>query len=255
MTFKKNNFWIWGLHSVLEALKHAPETISEIHFQRREVSDRVFEKLSELSNDHAIRLTETPTMPTALSENRHQGVAASLRYFNYRNESDLRQELASISGFSQWALLDGIEDPRNFGAILRSAAAFGLKGVIVGEKFQAPVTGVVAQASAGTCFQLPIYQVPTTLKVPDLFPTDSSRIIGLDGRGEDLRSLLSKSENLDRALIWVVGAEGKGIHGRLKEKLKSFARIEISESVESLNASVAASLVFFAATEAQKLLR
>jgi 23S rRNA (guanosine2251-2'-O)-methyltransferase len=245
MSEKKGNFWIWGLHSVLTAIEKRPELLSEVLYVESELSDATRRRMDSLRSQKSIEVRSVPQIPRSLEEHRHQGIAANLRYFPTFNERDLQQALGDSKASGQWLLLDGIEDPRNYGAILRSAAAFGVAGVIVGEKFQAPLSGVVAQASAGTCFLLPIYEISTTLKLPELVQSSQVRLIGLDGDGLPLRAQLADLHDKKEKIIWIVGAEGKGIHSRLKQKISQFVSIPLSPAVESLNASVAASIVLY----------
>jgi 23S rRNA (guanosine2251-2'-O)-methyltransferase len=247
MKEKKGNFWIWGLHSVLAAAEHCPESLSEIQYIESEISDASHRRLAALRANKSLQITAVPTLPRSLEEHRTQGIAANVKYFPMSNETDLQNALQVPSKGAQWILLDGIEDPRNFGAILRSAAAFGVSGVIVGEKFQAPVNGVVAQASAGTCFLTPIYEISSTLKLPDLVSGPEIMLIGLDGGGMDIQSKIGELRKTrpNIQIIWVLGAEGKGIHSRLKQKIENFVSIPMAEAVESLNASVAAGIVLY----------
>ncbi len=247
MKEKKGNFWIWGLHSVLSAVERRPEIISEIQFIDAEISDATRRRMDALLGNKHFQIQSVASLPRALDEHRCQGVAANIKYFPMFNESDLQNAFHNPEKINQWILLDGIEDPRNFGAILRSAAAFGVSGVIVGEKFQAPVNGVVSQASAGTCFSTPIYEITSTLKLPDLLNGPEVVLVGLDRAGRDVAQSISdlKSRHPKAQVIWVLGAEGKGIHSRLKQRVPNFVSIPMTNGVESLNASVAAGIVLY----------
>jgi len=246
MKEKKGNFWIWGLHSVLMAAERRPEILSEIQYVENDMSDGALRRIEAIKTQSKISLKAVAALPRTLDEHRHQGIAAHVKYFPLLNEHELTLAFESQQSAGQWLVLDGIEDPRNFGAILRSAAAFNVHGVIVGEKFQAPVSGVVSQASAGTCFLVPIYEISSTLKLPDLLPkTDLVKIVGLDGSGASLKDFLNAAPNFYGATVWIVGAEGKGIHARLKQKIPNFVSIPMHNGVESLNASVATGIVLY----------
>jgi 23S rRNA (guanosine2251-2'-O)-methyltransferase len=238
----ESNIWIWGMHSVLACMECHPELILEI---QAETSDPALERAASGSG---LKIQRVKTLPRDMSEKRSQGVAARLRHFPLE---DFHPDHEALSKGGAYCLLDGVEDPRNFGAILRSAAAFGIKAVFVPDRKQSPITGVVAQASAGNLFRIPLFEFTNANRVLEWLKEREGVLFGLDGEGEDLNKVL-KNADFSRPVLWAVGSEGKGLRPGLLEKCDQSARIPMADGVESLNASVAASIAFFASHQFAK---
>lgn len=236
---KKQESWIWGLHSVEAALEQCPELCAELilePFKGR--PDLAHQKISQLAKDAGLRVS-LASPPRSLSEHRTQGVACRIRNFPSFSLSDL--EPSDMTGV--WALLDRVQDPRNFGAILRSAAAFGLRGVFIGDKEQSPLTGVVAQSSAGNLFRVPIFECGNLNKAVELFTESHAQILGLHMEGTSMDKL---SLDSTRPVLWILGSEGTGLREGLVKRCTLMAKIPMAPSVESLNVSAAASIAFYA---------
>jgi len=146
-------------------------------------------------------------------------------------------------GRGQWAILDSLQDPRNYGAVLRSAAAFGVKAVIVGRKDQSPLTGVVAQASAGQSFRVKSVSANNLGQIVKIARDAGAHVLALDGSGKSLRDWFAAKPQ--GAIVWVLGSEGEGVRSKLLENATQVLRLPMAAGVESLNASVAASLAFY----------
>ena len=243
--------WIWGWHSVLACAEEFPELILEIQAEQdsRAELEKKFSKLN-------LKVKWVTTLPKLLADKRTQGVAALLKMFPFRFFQDFQDEfLEKLSkGGTQWALLDRIEDPRNFGAILRSAAAFGVSGVFVGQRNQAALSGVVAQASAGNLFRVPViicnnlnrvFEVTKNLETPPNFAA-------LDVDGLDLSQVIAKT-GASESRVWVLGSEGRGLRDGLFDRCHERIKIPMCEGVESLNVSVAGAIAFYASRQNQIL--
>lgn len=249
---KSESSWIWGFHSVEAALKNYPELVNEIQFEPSAQKD--FDKKIQSLADKAkakskLEIKKVARLPRTLSEKRHQGIAALLKQFPIDNFLDLAPALAASGG--QIAFLDGVQDPRNYGAILRSAGAFGVEAVLVGTRNQCPLTGVVAQASAGNLFALKNGQVRQLKDLWEWAADNDYTICALDGRGEDMEKFFSvrlKTGEGSR-ILWLLGAEGEGLHAKIAEKAQKVLKIPMQAGVESLNVSVAASIAFYRAAQ------
>lgn len=237
--------WIWGLHSIEACLQTSPEVVLEILLEANAPAD-VRRRLQQISGDAGLQFKEQKTLPGVLSDKRTQGVAARLKEFPQESYSDFEDEFVEglQSGQARrWAVLDSVQDPRNYGAVLRSAAAFGIEAVITGPRDQCPLTGVVAQASAGNVFRVRNVVANNLSRVLERARNEGAHVLGLDGDGKDLRALLK--DVADAPVVWVLGSEGEGLRDGLMKQTTQTVRIPMAAGVESLNASVAASLAFY----------
>ncbi len=235
--------WIWGLHSIEACLEEYPEVMLEIQVEEK-CDKNIARKLEEALNRAGLRPKVVPSLPKFIAEKRTQGVGAHIRKFPTEHFVDLEDDLEKVFGDSgQAVLLDSIQDPRNYGAILRSAAAFGVKAVFVGQKDQAPLTGTVAQTSAGNVFRVRNVICrnlsETVTKIRDF----GIKTVALDGAGTEIATLLKASQNLP--ILWVLGSEGEGLRKGLIEKCEETVRIPMQDGVESLNVSAAATIAFY----------
>ncbi len=250
---KDKNFWIWGLHSVEAAIENFPDLVLEVAILKDQPG---LEALVGQCQDQKLNVRELDAFPKEYSSKRHQGILAAIKRspasglpeFNFSVEGCKKNRIY------QWALLDRVEDPRNFGAILRSAAAFGLSGVIYGGREQAPVTGVVAQASAGQCFRVPLIELTNTNQIFRTFEEASARdnaqvaVAALDMDGQLLNDFAADQRteiSSPRHVVWILGSEGRGVRPGLLERSSHKVSIPMEKSVESLNVSVASSLAFY----------
>lgn len=178
----------------------------------------------------------------------HQGVAAVASPVAY---ADLDAMLAAIAPDLDTVqrtkpvvvALDGIEDPHNFGAILRSAVAAGAAGVVVPERGMAPLSATTIKASAGTADRLPIARVTNLAEALHQMKERGYWVAGLDGSGDET----VWTADFDRALVLVVGSEGSGMRPRVRETCDFVVSIPLRGPAESLNASVATGVALFAA--------
>lgn len=138
--------------------------------------------------------------------------------------------------------LDGITDPHNFGAILRSAAAAGADGVLFPERRSAQPNDVVTRASAGTAGRVPLVRVTNLGRALDELKETGFWIYGLDGGPQSRDYLL---ERFDGPTVLVLGSEGEGLHAKIRERCDQLIRIPMPGGTESLNVSAAAAVVLF----------
>ena len=138
-------------------------------------------------------------------------------------------------------LLDGVEDPHNLGAVVRTALAAGVHGVVIPERRAAPVTGTVTKTSAGASEYLPIARVTNIARTVEELKDQNIWTVGLDERGPQTYDALDY--NMDCALV--LGAEGKGLHDLVKRKCDFLVSIPMLGKVPSLNVSVAGAVVMY----------
>jgi 23S rRNA (guanosine2251-2'-O)-methyltransferase len=237
-----------GKNSVVEALRAkipAKELVVAIKVE-------LDEKISE-----AIRLAKNSDLPIkelprrALDEltggANHQGIALVIKPFNY---SEFDQIIAKAKKPMMLIGLDGITDPHNLGAVVRSAAAFGADGVVIPERRNAAMTGSAWKASAGAAARMPIAQVTNLVRSIEDAKKAGCFVIGLDAEGD---SELSKMNLAKESIYIIVGSEGKGLSRLVREKCDLVVSIAMQSNVESLNASVATAITMhWVATERSK---
>lgn len=238
--------WIWGLHSVEACLENYPELILELlHDSEMEAGPR--EKLRSIAKDLGVALKEQKKLPGTLADKRTQGIVARIKSFPLEDYKDFEDDFVAglEEGGKQYAVLDSLQDPRNYGAIVRSAAAFGISAVIVGRRDQCPPTGIVAQASAGNFFRVRNVAATNLSRVLERARDVAGdvQVLALDAKGKDLRQLAS--QRAGRSWVWVLGSEGSGLRPGLLSQVTEVVAIPMEPKVESLNASVAGSLAFF----------
>ena len=169
----------------------------------------------------------------------HQGVVAVTSAKQYSDLADLIR--ARRGGYSLLLILDGIEDPHNLGAIIRTADGAGVDGLIIPERRAAGVSGAVTKVSAGATAHIPIARVTNIARTLQDLQEQNFWIVGLDERTPDTYDTLDF--NMNCALV--LGAEGKGMHDLVRKKCDFLISIPMLGKVSSLNVSVAAGVVLY----------
>ena len=171
----------------------------------------------------------------------HQGVALQLACSKTISLENLIESSKNNSLNPIILALDGITDPHNVGAIIRSAEAFDCKGIIIPQRRSAGLTGTVAKVAAGALEHLPVSRVVNLNRSLDLLKINGFRVIGLSGDGQlSISSFHEKSP-----LVLIIGAEDKGISLLTQKKCDFLLRIPLKGRTSSLNASVAAAISIF----------
>lgn len=161
--------------------------------------------------------------------------------FKYRDLPDLL-EIAKEKNEPPFILiLDGIEDPQNFGAILRTAEAAGVHGVVIRKARQVPVTNTVLKVSTGAAELVPIARVPNIAEAVRFLKSENLMIFGVEIDGKKLYNEVNYRE----AVAFVIGSEGKGISRLVKERCDEVVRLPMRGKISSLNASVAAGIILY----------
>jgi len=240
----KKNFddWIWGKHSVFEAL------VGERAINRIWCTSEIFssEKFYILLKEHKLK----GVLIEEVSWNRlsqltfgasHQGIALQLAY-SKTISLDKLIDFSKRNSLNPIILaLDGITDPHNVGAIIRSAEAFDCKGIIIPQRRSAGLTGTVAKVAAGALEHLPVSRVVNLNRTLEELKKNGFIIVGLSGDG---KISISKF-NEKTPLVVVVGAEDNGISLLTQKKCDYLLKIPLKGKTSSLNASVAAAISLF----------
>ncbi len=235
---------VTGRNSVLEALRARIPATALYIAQRVEMDDRVKEMLSIAAHRDipVLEVTRPELDRMAGFDGVHQGVALKVPPYEYAHPQDLLERVFDTGAVPLFVALDGVTDPRNLGAIIRSTAAFGGHGVIVPQRRSAGVTSAAWKTSAGAAARIPVAiaaNLTTTLKE---FKKQGVFVLGLDGGGD---VSLPGLQLADRPVVIVVGSEGKGLSRLVTETCDQIVSIPISASTESLNAGIAASVALY----------
>jgi 23S rRNA (guanosine2251-2'-O)-methyltransferase len=169
----------------------------------------------------------------------HQGIALQVPPFGYRELPDLIALAAESTAAPLLVAVDGVTDPRNLGAVIRSAAAFGAHGVVLPERRSAGVTATAWRTSAGTAARVPIAQVTNLVRALKELKQAGMFVIGLDADGT---TTLDDLEAATDPIVVVLGSEGRGLSRLVGETCDLTVSIPMAGPAESLNASVAASV-------------
>jgi 23S rRNA (guanosine2251-2'-O)-methyltransferase len=231
---------IFGIHAVEEALSARGRAFDYVAVVSGRGDARI-QKISRLCRAAGVPVRAMPRdQLTRLAKTEsHQGVVAVTAEKQY---GDLEDILAHKRGQHAFVLLlDGIEDPHNLGAIIRTAEGAGADGIIIPERRAAGVTGTVVKASAGASEYLPIARVTNASRALEDLKDRNIWTVGLDERGDKLYDQLDYK--MDCALV--LGAEGHGLHEQIRKKCDFLVKIPMLGKVPSLNVSVAAAIVMY----------
>ncbi|MGH3646207.1 MAG: 23S rRNA (guanosine(2251)-2'-O)-methyltransferase RlmB, partial [Micromonosporaceae bacterium] len=230
-----------GRNPVVEALRaHIPCTALYVA-QKIEVDDRTKEAV-RIAGNRGIAILEVSRaeLDRLTGGVLHQGIGLQVPPFAYEAFEDLvASALESRPDAPLLVALDGVTDPRNLGAVVRSAAAFGAQGVFLPERRSAGMTATAWRASAGAATRVPIARVTNLTRALKTCQAEGFVVVGLDADGE--LPLYELEAALD-PLVVVVGSEGRGLSRLVGETCDIRTAIPISSGVESLNASVAAAV-------------
>lgn len=233
-----------GRNSVLEALREGLAARTLHVFSRIDADERVTEIVSlAVERGVTVREVTKASLDGLAGGSPHQGVALEVPPYEYAHAEDLLEAPAPVRIIA----LDGIQDPRNLGAIVRSAAAFGASGAVIPERRAAGMTVAAWKVSAGAASRLPVARVTNMVRTLEDYKKAGCFVLGLAGDGD---VELAESSLLDGPLVIVVGAEGEGLSRLAREACDQVASIPIAATTESLNASVAASIALYEASRA-----
>ncbi|NBC65523.1 MAG: 23S rRNA (guanosine(2251)-2'-O)-methyltransferase RlmB [Bacteroidetes bacterium] len=237
----KTNEFIYGRNPVEELLKNRADEVEKIYINRK-LNKQTFSTILSLASDNRVPVTEVPgsKLFDLVGKVNDQGIVAAISQIQYEEFEDWleRVEPNQKTGI---LLLDEIEDPHNFGAILRTAAASGMDAVIVPKHRQAPVSAAAYKTSAGTAGRIPIVRAVNLNQAILKLKDNKFWIAGLDMDGD---SLLWE-QTYDVPMAFVIGNEGRGMRQKTGEHCDFLLSIPMYNGVESLNASVSAALVCY----------
>ena len=233
------DFWIYGINPVAEALGSGRCRMREIWVAHgRELKGLEGIIATAKSKDIPVRKVERSQMDALTRRAPHQGVVGFIDQFHY---ADLDEVLGRDEGDPLLLILDGIEDPGNLGALIRTADACGVWGVIIPKDRAAGITPAVVKSSAGAVFHIPLVRVTNIV----------STLVKLKERGIWVAGAAAEApaeiydHDLAIPLAVVIGGEGRGIRPLVKRECDLLASIPMLGKVNSLNASVAGAIILY----------
>lgn len=232
--------FIYGIHTVVEALK-SDTTINKL-FIKRDLADKQRRQVLDLANQKKIVVsTVAKSKLDELTENQnHQGVVASIAAYQYAELDDIFELAKSKNQDPFIIILDKIEDPHNLGSILRTSDAAGVHGIIIPKRRAVQLTGTVAKTSTGAIEHVPVVRVTNISQTVDFLKERGVWIFGTDVNGQNYANWDAKGP-----VAIIIGNEGSGIGTALLKKVDQVLTIPMVGHVQSLNASVAASLLIY----------
>lgn len=238
---------LYGLIPVLEALRVGHKRLEQITIAEGANHERLNELL-DLAKRSRILVHRVPraAVDRALPGVTHQGIVARIAAADYRNTDELLEELSAKVGTADPPLvlgLDGVEDPRNLGAILRTAECAGVNGVFIPERRAVGLTGTVAKTAAGALEHVAVARVTNLVQLIEQL---KQRNIWVIGTAADAAAEYTEWDwTVPSALF--LGGEGSGLHRLVRERCDALVRIPLHGHIESLNVSVAAGIILYEA--------
>jgi 23S rRNA (guanosine2251-2'-O)-methyltransferase len=239
-----DNEWVAGRNSVVEALR-ANMPVSGVYVAEGAERDGRLREAFKIVAERGISLLEVsrPELDRLTHGAVHQGLAAKVPAYEYADPADLLDRAAEVGEPPLIVMLDSVTDPRNLGAIVRSAAGFGAHGVVIPERRAAGMTASAWKTSAGAAARIPVAQATNLNRQIKAYQEAGCMVVGLAADGE---VALPDLDLADGPLVVVVGSEGAGLSRLVSENCDQLVSIPMVNSLESLNAGVAASVALFA---------
>ncbi|MEM8501330.1 MAG: 23S rRNA (guanosine(2251)-2'-O)-methyltransferase RlmB [Pseudomonadota bacterium] len=235
--------WVYGFHAVEALLSRHPRRVKQLYIQSNRQDQRV-SSLQETARQAGIEtLAVSKAALQALVDGNHQGVAAHCSPAPVRNENELEDYLSALSGNALVLVLDGVTDPHNLGACIRSAEAAGADAIIIPKDKSAGMTAIVRKVACGAAELLPVFRVTNLARSLRQFKRMGLWVSGLAGEAENTLYDL----DLTVPTVLVLGAEGKGLRQLSRKECDHLAKIPMPGHVESLNVSVTAGVALFEA--------
>ncbi|MEX0426869.1 23S rRNA (guanosine(2251)-2'-O)-methyltransferase RlmB [Nocardioides sp. DS6] len=245
--------WIIGRNSVVEALREGVP-VNGVYVAEGAERDGRLREAFQIAAEAGISLLEVAKteLDRLTGFNGHQGLAARVPAYEYAHADDLLDAASEAGEPALVVALDHVTDPRNLGAIVRSAAAFGAHGVVIPTNRAAGMTAAAWKTSAGAAARIPVAQTVNMTRQLKAYQDAGCMVVGLDMDGDlSLPELGAPDSLASGPLVVVVGAEGGGLSRLVAETCDQIVSIPMANSVESLNAGVAASVVLYAVAQAR----
>jgi 23S rRNA (guanosine2251-2'-O)-methyltransferase len=235
---------VFGIHAVEALLRDDPARVRRL-FVLAEREDERVRAILELAQAAKVAIEVSPRrqLDRLARNGRHQGVVAETTHAELGSEAELELRFASLPQPYLFLALDGVMDPRNLGACLRSAAAAGVGAVLLPKSRSAPLSEVARKAASGAAESLFIVAVSNLVRRLEWLKRQGLWVVGAAGEGEVSWS----AADLSRPTVLVLGGEGKGLRELTRRTCDQLVSIPMRGAVSSLNVSVATGIVLFEA--------
>jgi 23S rRNA (guanosine2251-2'-O)-methyltransferase len=238
---KKDN-WIAGINAVASALEHDLEHVREVLMEAGAKNPRLTEiEETARRRDVSVRRIPLQSLEGIAGGLRHQGVIARYEAAKPTDEKELPGLVEAAGGKALVLVLDGVQDPHNLGACLRSAAAAGVTAVVIPKDKAAPINATVRKTSAGAADRIPVVSVTNLARTLRALQEMGVWIYGLDGSATQAIHGIDFTGNV----ALVMGGEGEGMRRLTREHCDGLVRIPMPGEMESLNVSVATGVALF----------
>jgi 23S rRNA (guanosine2251-2'-O)-methyltransferase len=245
--------WAAGRNSVLELLQGGVP-VQAVYVAEGTERDGRMREVFKLAAEQGLTMLEVTRneMDRMTSGAVHQGLAARLPAYEYAHADDLLDRAADNKEPALIVALDSVTDPRNLGAVIRSAAGFGAHGVLIPERRAAGMTASAWKTSAGAAARLPVAQTVNLTRQLKAYQDAGCMVVGLAADGDlSLPELVAAGGLAEGPLVVVVGSEGKGLGRLVSETCDQIVSIPMAGQLESLNAGVAASVALYSISQAR----
>lgn len=238
-----------GIHAVQTAIKVHPQRINRIFMEQGATNPRV-RKISELAREQGIAIQSVPgeQIESLASMERHQGVAAEVRARAELGEAALHELLDGLDAEPLLLVLDGVTDPHNLGACLRTAEAAGVHAVVVPKDRASGLTPVVRKTSAGAAELVPLIQVTNLARALSALKDRGIWLVATS----DQATISVYQQDLTGPLALVMGSEGQGVRRLTAETCDFLVSIPMQGMIESLNVSVATGVCLYEAVRQRR---
>lgn len=231
--------YIFGKHAAREVLKERPDVVVEAVLAA-DFSDEGIIRAIDKHKTIRFRVLNEKNPPRGVSSNAaHQGVVLGIRPDKLTVPYKEFKQSLKVNEHTALLVLGEVQDPHNVGAVIRSAAAFGLSGVLIPPHNQAPVNGTVVKVSAGMAFRIPLVTIPNVNTALRDLKDSGFWVYGLEGEG----TAKTSNEKYRKPTVFVLGNEGAGLREKTKELCDDLLSIPIHPRCESLNAAAATAVV------------
>ncbi len=233
---------VFGIHPALEALKGAPGQVEKVYLGEGPLRGPLLEVAQQAKKlSLPTEFIDRGRMARLADGGVHQGVVLKVAEFSYAELADICEKAKAAGPSGLVLVLDGIEDPHNFGALVRSASALGAQGVVIPKDRASGVTGIVVKASAGAIAHMPVARVTNLARALGELKDAGLWVAGADMSGD--RAPWQVDFRGPTALV--VGGEGPGVRRMVLEKCDFTVRIPMAGPLGSLNASVAGAILLY----------
>lgn len=240
ITTEEDNF-VFGYHAVVEAIQQGRG--NKLFLQEDSKGEKI-DKLKQLAQERSLPVKWVPKTKLEMWSNQgvHQGMVLAITAYEYLSLNELLEQVKVKTKTPFFLILDGLEDPHNFGSIFRTADATGVDGIIIPKHRSVGITPVVTKTSTGAVEYIPVARVTNLSQIIAKLKEQQFWIFGTDMTGIDYRNW-----DATGAIALIIGNEGKGISAGLKKEADELITIPMSGHVQSLNAGVAAGLLMYEA--------